>query len=133
MPFDYLPNSAAQQRQQRGKTAFLRGQSAEEQVCRMYQKHGARMLYERWRGAAGEIDLIFEGLSGIICVEVKASRTHAAAAQSLRPRQLARLCAAAEEFLGTQPQGALTQMRFDVALVDGQGQIDILENAVLSS
>jgi putative endonuclease len=133
MPFDFTPGPLEHTKVLRGKTAFLRGQAAEEQVSRVYQRHGARLLQTRWRGQAGEIDLIFQGLSGIICVEVKASATHAQAAQSLRPRQLHRLCLAAEEFLGTQPKGALTPMRFDVALVDGQGQIDILENAVMAS
>lgn len=118
-------------KQMRGRTAFLRGQAAEEQVARHYQRHGARLLHTRWRGASGEIDLVFAGLSGVIFVEVKASRTHARAADSLRPQQMARLCQAAEEFLGTQPRGALTPMRFDVALLDAQGQIEILENAVI--
>ncbi len=113
--------------------SYLRGHAAEEQVARHYARQGARLLQKRWRGEAGEIDLIFACRSEVICVEVKASSTHEAAAQSLRPAQLARLCAAAEEFLGTQPRGSLTPMRFDVALVDGQGAIEVLQNAVMAT
>ena len=42
---------------------------------------------------------------------------------------MARLCQSAEEFLAGEPRGLLTEMRFDVALVDGQGRHMILENA----
>ena len=45
------------------------------------------------------------------------------------PRQVRRLYAAAEEFLGQHPGGTLTEVRFDVALVDGQGDTRIIENA----
>ena len=40
------------------------------------------------------------------------------------------LQAAAEEFCGTQPRGALTNCRFDVALMDGTGAIRVLEKAI---
>ncbi len=40
-----------------------------------------------------------------------------------------RICASAEEYLGTQPRGQLTDVRFDVALVDGQGVVRVIENA----
>jgi putative endonuclease len=35
----------------------------------------------------------------------------------------------AEEYLGTQPNGSLTEVRFDVALVNGHGEMKIIENA----
>jgi len=40
-----------------------------------------------------------------------------------------RLYATGEEFLATQPDGRLTNVRFDVALVNGSGAVQILENA----
>ena len=40
-----------------------------------------------------------------------------------------RIYASAEEFLGTQPLGSLTDVRFDVALVGGTGDMQIIENA----
>ncbi len=41
-----------------------------------------------------------------------------------------RLHAAATEFLGQQPKGLRTPARFDVALVDGQGRVEVIENAL---
>lgn len=119
-------------RHARGHMSQQRGLAAEAQVTRAYQGRGARLLHQRWRGSAGEIDLIFAQGTDIVCVEVKASRSHAQAAASLRPRQIARLLGAAEEFLSTQPRGSLTPMRFDAALVDGSGRIEILENVLIA-
>lgn len=52
-------------------------------------------------------------------------------AERLQPRQIARLQVAAEEFMGQEPRGLNTPARFDVALVDGTGRIEILENALM--
>ena len=67
---------------------------------------------------------------GLVFVEVKRGRSFDSAIDHLRPRQIARLQRAAEEFVGTQPLGMLTDMRFDVALVDGVGAIRVIENAI---
>jgi putative endonuclease len=40
-----------------------------------------------------------------------------------------RIHAAAAEFIGAQPYGQLTELRFDLALVDRGGRIEIRENA----
>ena len=40
-----------------------------------------------------------------------------------------RLYASAEEYLGQMPDGSLTDVRFDVALVNGRGEVRIIENA----
>jgi putative endonuclease len=36
---------------------------------------------------------------------------------------------AASEFVGLEPRGALTPMRFDVATVDQSGQVQVIANA----
>ena len=118
-------------KQARGKMAHLSGVSSEDQVKRWYENRGAQCLETRWRGQCGEIDLVFQSGEDIIFVEVKSSRTHAQAANSLGPRQIQRLCRAAEEYIGTLPSGSLTPMRIDVALVDGNGSIDVLDNALM--
>ena len=41
--------------------------------------------------------------------------------------------ASAEAALGFFPKGSLTPMRFDVALVDGHGQIDVISNALTAA
>lgn len=113
-----------------GRTNFLAGQAAEEAVVRRYEARGLELVQSRWRGKAGEIDLILKDANGLVFVEVKHSRTFERAAARLLPRQVQRIMHAAEEFAGSQPDGLLTEMRFDVALVNGAGDVHILENAL---
>jgi putative endonuclease len=114
----------------RGQISHFAGQAAELAVSRDFERRGYRLLQHRWRGRGGEIDLIFQDGDGIVFVEVKQSKTHDSALESLRPAQVRRLLAAAEEFLGFCPKGSLTPMRFDVALFDQWGQIQVVENAL---
>ncbi len=123
-------SAATDMRRARGAMGHARGLSAEEQVERHYGRRGARCLERRWRGTGGEVDLILELAGDVVFVEVKASRSHARAAERVSPRQAERLVRTAEEYLGTLPHGLLTPMRIDVALVDGQGAIEIVENAL---
>ncbi|SEO02943.1 putative endonuclease [Salinihabitans flavidus] len=116
-------------RVRRGQRAALAGLAAEAQVMRDYERHGFKMAARRWRGQGGEIDLILRSGAALIFVEVKQSRDFAHAAESLRPAQMQRLVAAASEFLAGEPGGQLTEARFDVALVNGRGEVRILENA----
>ena len=112
-----------------GETSFHKGLSAEDLVARHYQAQGYRIAHRRWRGAGGEIDLICQRDDGFVFVEVKASRTKAGAAARILPRQIKRLQAAASEYLGTTPGGQNSAARFDVALVDAKGQLEVIENA----
>jgi putative endonuclease len=114
----------------RGSRNTHAGNAAEEQVARAYEETGHRVRARRWRGGLGEIDLVLEKDGEIVFVEVKASRSHAAAALSLHPRQVSRLLKSAEAYIGQLETGALTPMRFDVALVDGVGRLDIIPNAL---
>lgn len=113
----------------RGKVAHEAGKAAESCVEHVYLRGGREILARRWRGAGGEIDLVARDGAEIIFIEVKKSDSHAHAAEHLRPAQMARLCAAASEFIASEPMGQLTPMRFDVALVDACGRIEIVENA----
>lgn len=116
-------------RHHRGKLAYHAGASAEDTVARAYVSRGCDIAGKRWRGKGGEIDLIVRDNAGLIFVEVKKARDFDRAAHSLSARQMQRICGAAEEYIGTEPTGSLTQVRFDVALVDGVGQMRIIENA----
>ena len=113
----------------RGQMAHHAGRAAEDRIAQAYEDRGLAVACRRWRGRAGEIDLILRDGPALIFVEVKQSRDLAVAAQHLSARQITRLCASAEEFAAGEPAGLLTEMRFDVALVDGQGRYDIVENA----
>ena len=112
-----------------GARSYHAGFAAEEQVAQLYDRSGRSVCARRWRGAAGEIDLIARDGAEVIFIEVKQSKTHALAAQHLTARQLARIYGAASEFLAGEPAGQLTEVRFDVALVDAVGRIEVLENA----
>ena len=112
-----------------GAVSYHAGLAAEAAVEEHYTRTGRPICARRWRGAAGEIDLIARDGTEVIFIEVKQSASHAEAALHLTPRQIARIAASAADFLAGEPHGQLTPARFDVALVDGQGRIEILENA----
>lgn len=113
----------------RGKVAFHAGMAAENRIAQDYERRGFTVARRRWRGKGGEIDLVIRDGSGLIFVEVKKSRDFIRAAASLSARQMQRIYASAEEYLGQEPNGSLTEVRFDVALVDGYGATQIIENA----
>ncbi|MBE1291523.1 MAG: hypothetical protein GJ677_03440 [Rhodobacteraceae bacterium] len=117
-------------REDTGRSNYLAGQAAEEAVLRDYEARGLTLAKARWRGKAGEVDLILRDGDELVFVEVKHSRSFEGAAARLLPKQVERLMRAAEEFAGGEPKGLLTEMRFDVALVNGQGEVHILENAL---
>jgi len=113
----------------RGQTAFLSGLSAEKVAEREYIRRGYQILARRWRGRGGEIDLIVRTGTCVVFIEVKKSKSFAAAAERLSRRQMQRITGAAAEFLSTEPNGQDTEVRFDAALVDSHSRIRILENA----
>ena len=113
-----------------GKVAYHGGAAAELSVERVYADNGYVPLARRWRGTAGEIDLIFAQGDAFVFVEVKKSRSFAAAAARVSVAQTRRILAAATEFVASAPRGQLSAMRFDVALCDSTGRVRILENAL---
>lgn len=125
---------AVRQKELIGATNYQSGLSAEAAVDAHYRRAGFHIRDTRFRPprgqGAGEIDLIAEQDGQVIFIEVKKSRSHAEAAASLTPRQIGRLTRGAEAYLGRCPRGQNTPCRFDVALVDGAGRIEIIENAL---
>lgn len=112
-----------------GAQSYHAGAAAEDIVARDYDRRGRPVAHRRWRAGSGEIDLIARDGDQVVFVEVKKSRTFDMAALRLGRRQMDRLCAAALEFLAGEPRGQLTDMRFDLALVDGRGAVRVIENA----
>jgi len=129
MPFDFDHESASRGRSERGRTNFHAGKAAEDAVARHYESRGVAICAQRWRGQCGEIDLVGRLGDEVIVIEVKQSRTHDLAASHVTPGQVGRIFATAEEFLAGEPKGLMTDLRIDLALVDGQGRIEVLENA----
>jgi putative endonuclease len=111
-----------------GKTSYLAGLAAEDAVAADYARRGHPVAARRWRGSRGEIDLVLRDGDGLIIVEVKKARDFARAAARITAAQLERIYGAAAEFLAGEPRGQLTDMRLDVALVDGSGRLEIMEN-----
>jgi putative endonuclease len=109
--------------------AHAAGAAAEESVAQHYGRAGCAVAARRWRGASGEIDLIAQEGDGLVFVEVKRARSLSEAALRLTGRQIDRIVAAATEYLATTPLGQQTPVRFDLALVDGIGRVEIVENA----
>jgi putative endonuclease len=109
--------------------SFHAGLAAEGCIAQDYERRGFTVIKQRWRGKGGEIDLIVKNGDGLIFVEVKQSRSFERAAQRVSPAQMRRIYSCAEEFLGTQPLGSLTDVRFDVALMNSYGETQIIENA----
>ncbi len=113
-----------------GAMSYHSGLAAEGQVAAHYQAHDHTIAARRWRGLSGEIDLIFRQGASVVFVEVKRAESFARAAERLSQAQMQRIWNAASEFLAGEPAGQDTDVRFDVALVDGRGCIRIVENAL---
>jgi putative endonuclease len=129
MPFDFATVLPPRTRSERGRRNYVAGHAAEASVARHYEDRGIAITSRNWRGSGGEIDLVGRDGDRVIVVEVKHSKTHDLAASHVSPAQIARIFQTVEEFLGTEPRGLLTDVRIDLALVDGQGRIEVLENA----
>lgn len=129
MPFDFVSDSVRQSRKTRGLTNNLAGHAAEASVARHYEARGISICARNWRGITGEIDLIGRDGDVVVFVEVKQSRTHDLAATHISDAQIRRIFATVDEFVAFEPKGLLTDVRIDLALVDGQGRIEVVENA----
>ena len=113
----------------RGSRSYHAGRCAEDAVARHYQSGGRSIAATRWRCPYGEIDVIARDGDEVIFIEVKQSRRHDDAVLHLTPQQMGRIVTAASVFLGGEPLGQATPVRFDLATVDGMGRIAVLEGA----
>lgn len=116
-------------RRDRGRRAWLTGRAAEQRVADLYLARGCEMLEWRWRAASGEVDLILCDAGAYVFCEVKTARSFERAAERLQPAQMRRIHGATAEYLARCPMGELSEVRFDLALVDGRGAIRLIENA----
>lgn len=113
-------------------TAYHAGISAEQQVEQKYIRSGFEILARRFRRIGpdgGEIDLVARHDDRFYFVEVKKSHSFDAAAQRISARQISRIQNAAVQFLADMGLPMETNMRFDAALVNGSGHIQVIPNA----
>jgi len=87
-------------------------------------------LARRLRTGAGELDLVAEQGGLLAFVEVKHRPTLADAAAALTPQAQARLLAAADAALASHPEWDHGSIRFDVMLVDVQGRVRRVKDAL---
>ncbi len=124
-----IQNPTREARRLRGVGAWASGAAAEEAVASHYDRRGASIAARRWRSPFGEVDLLVREGATVVVVEVKKARSLDEAATRLSRRQMDRLCAAAALFCEGEPRGSLTDLRFDLALVDGMGRVRVIANA----
>lgn len=129
MPAD---QAVDEQRSRAGRSAYEGGLAAEDSALREYLARGFKLLAKRWRGRCGEIDLVFDNGDSYVFVEVKKAATHHIAANRLSEQQLWRIARSAEDYIASHAPDPLTPMRLDLAMVDSQGRLKILENLMLS-
>ncbi len=112
-----------------GTNAADTGRAAEDYALAMLQKAGLRLLERNFRCRFGEIDLIMREGSVLVFVEVRhrSSARFGSAAESVTPRKLQRLLAAARVYLGRHAEFGDCPMRFDLFGIDGaSGKADPL-------
>lgn len=114
-----------------GSVGYHAGRVAEDIVAFDYVRRNHGIAARRWRGQSGEIDLIARDGDTVVFVEVKKSRNFGAAAARLGRRQMDRILASAGEFLAGEPRGQLTDVRFDLAVVNAVGALSVIENAFM--
>lgn len=104
--------SRSEVKRARGAAAHGRGLWAERLACWLLRLKLYRIVGERVKTRAGEVDIVARKGRMLVIVEVKARRTLGEAAEALQPRQQMRLARAAEILLGQQ--GRDMDLRFDV-------------------
>lgn len=112
-----------------GLVAEAQGRGAEDLAAAALERDGWHIRARRLRTAAGEIDLIAERGGLLAIIEVKRRASLAAAAAALEPRQRARLMAAAEIVMAEHPDWGSAGLRFDVLVVDMEGQVRRIADA----
>jgi len=99
------------------RAAFRRGHRAELFCLWHLRLKGYRILARRYRGVAGEVDLIARRGRVLAAVEVKIRPNFATAVEAIGPRQRQRVTRALAQFLAGRPDLAKLAPRFDVMLV----------------
>ena len=100
------------------------GQAQEETAARFLIANGLSLIQKNYFCKLGEIDLIMEHANTLVFVEVRYRRssTHGSASESITPRKIRRLIAAAKHFLLNHPRYKRYPCRFDVVAISPSSQ-----------
>ena len=93
------------------------GRMAESAAIAWLVLKGFRILARRWRGPAGEIDIVARRGRLVAFVEVKARPDHAAGLEAVTAEKRRRLTRAAANWIAANPAYAGFDMRFDLILI----------------
>jgi putative endonuclease len=113
----------------RRRLTYEAGLKAEAAVRAVIEAEGWRVLGQRLRTAAGEIDLAAERDGMLVLIEVKARPSLAEAAFALTDRQRRRLEAACDILLAEHPDWGLEGVRFDLFVIDQAGRMRRIADA----
>lgn len=113
-------------------TGHAFGLRAEAVAVLILRLKGYRIVARRWRGAAGEIDIIARRGGVMAFVEVKARGRIEDALACLQPRNRDRISRAAAQFCAQRPEYAGLTLRFDFIALAPPWRWRHLDNAWLA-
>ncbi|HWQ37125.1 MAG TPA: YraN family protein [Burkholderiales bacterium] len=106
------------------------GQQAEDVALAYLERQGMKLLERNYRCRLGEIDLVMREGSALVFVEVRlrTSSRFGGALESITAFKRRRLLSAAKHYMSAR--GALAECRFDAVLLDGDGKLCWLRDAI---
>jgi putative endonuclease len=113
----------------RQQAAYAKGTHAEMLAMQHLHAQGFTLIAQRYKSAAGEIDIIVAKDRVLVCVEVKARTTSEDGLLSITPRQMKRIMNAAEIFLSEHDHFTGYDIRFDVITIADDGTLTHLPHA----
>ena len=104
------------------------GRRGESAAAEWYRSNGYQLLDRNWRIATGELDIVARRRQVIVFCEVKTRTSHAfgRGADAVGREKQRRVRALAVEWLA-QSHDRYDTIRFDVADVDGAGNVAMIE------
>lgn len=117
-------------RRKRGSLAYKAGLEAETLAAEFLLGQGYSLLGQRIRTPYGELDLLVANEDWLLAIEVKQRTTLADARYALSHRQGQRLLRSFGFIIETRPDWQRPNNRLDVLIIDGQGAIEHIEDAL---
>lgn len=109
--------------------AEKKGRKAEMLAVWWLRLHGYRIISQREKTPKGEIDIIAQRGKTLVFVEVKARADYDRGIQSVTPRQIRRIIAAAQYWRSIRENQQNYVCRFDIVLVKPYLLIKHIKNA----
>ena len=111
----------------------LLGKAGEDLACQELERRGSVISARRWRGRAGEIDIVARDGTTLVFVEVKTRSGSAfgAAAEAVSARKRLRIARLAKAYM-TRHRLEQCPCRFDVVAIDLDGEgpaVRVFQNA----